>query len=58
MSKGKKLKVIAHPDVAQLLFDEERSAIENLESMFHRSIEILANPQLHHDQFEVYAGDD
>ena len=58
MSKGKKLKVIAHPDVAQLLFDEERSAIENLESMFHRSIEILANPQLHHEQFEVYAGDD
>ena len=57
MSKGKKLKVIAHPDVAQLLFDEERAAIENLEILFHRSIEIQANPQLHHEQFEVYTSD-
>ena len=58
MSRTKKLKVIAHPDVAQMLFDEERSAIENLESKYHRSIEIQANPQLHHEQYEVYAGDD
>ena len=58
MSRTKKLKVIAHPDVAQMLFDEERSAIESLESKFHRSIEIQANPQLHHEQFEVYTSDD
>ena len=54
LGKSKKLKVVAHPDVAQLLFDEERAAIEALEAKLHRAIEIHASPQLHHEQFEVY----
>ena len=54
LGKGRKLTVMAHPDVAQLFFDEERAAIEQLEATIHRSIEIHANPQLHHEQYEVY----
>lgn len=57
IAPSRKITVIAHPDVAQLLFDEERSAIEQLEGKLHRSIEIHANPQLHHEQYEVYAND-
>ncbi|MBO4350039.1 MAG: Rne/Rng family ribonuclease [Proteobacteria bacterium] len=54
LGKSHKLTVMAHPDVAQLLFDEERCAIEALEATLHRAIEVHANPQLHHEQFEVY----
>ncbi|MGN1072475.1 MAG: ribonuclease E/G [Bradymonadia bacterium] len=54
MCRGRRITVVAHPDVAQLLFDEERGAIEKLEGVIHRSIEIHANPQLHHEQYEVY----
>jgi ribonuclease G len=57
VTRGKKLTVIAHPDVAQMLFDEERSAIEELESKIRRTIEIHASPQLHHKQYEVYVED-
>ena len=57
LTKGRKLTVIAHPDVAQYLFDDERVAIERLESVIHREIEIHANPQLHHEQYEVYTND-
>ena len=55
--RGRKISVIAHPDVAQILFDDERGAIEELEGMIHREIEIHANPQLHHEQYEVYTND-
>jgi ribonuclease G len=57
VTRGKKLTVIAHPDVAQMLFDEERTAIEELESKIRRTIEIHASPQLHHEQYEVYVED-
>ena len=57
ITQGKRMCVIAHPDVAQLLFDEDRAAIEKLESKIHRTIEIHANPQLHHEQYDVYVCD-
>ncbi len=53
----KPLTVLAHPDVAHLLFDEERAALEDLEKKLERRIEIQANTLFHHEQYEVIADD-
>ena len=57
LSSRRPMTVIAHPDVAHMLFDEERSAIEALEQRLGRSIEIEANTQFHHEQYEVLCDD-
>lgn len=57
MVQSKTVHVVAHPDVAHLLFDEERAAIEAVETQSRRRVEIRANTQFHHEQFEVYIED-
>ena len=57
VTRSKRMVVVAHSDVAHLLFDEERGAIEALEAKYRRQIEIRANTQFHHEQYEVYAED-
>lgn len=57
MVQSKTVHVVAHPDVAHLLFDEERAAIEAVETQSRRRVEIRANTQFHHEQFEVYMED-
>jgi ribonuclease G len=48
-------KVIAqvHPDIAELLYDEERGGIEDLEQKLRKKIVVRANPAFHHEEFEV-----
>ncbi len=52
-SSHKPITVLAHPDVAHLLFDEERMAIEQLEQRLGRKIDVQANTLFHHEQYEI-----
>lgn len=50
---GKVLNVALSPEVARLLFEEEKSSIEYLETTYGTKINIIANPGLIIDSFEV-----
>ena len=47
------VRVMAHPDVAHLLYDEERGALEALEKSFAQAIDVRADTNFHIEQFEV-----
>lgn len=51
--KGKHLVVYAHPTVANLMCDEERSSIESLEKELKKQIIIKGLEEYHMEQFEV-----
>jgi len=51
--KSKKIIVGVHPDVANLLYDEERQSIEELEREFHKKVIIKADSNLHIEQFDI-----
>lgn len=51
--RGKKIVVHAHPTVADLLYDEERHGIEELEKRLGKRIAIKAKPELDPEQFEI-----
>jgi ribonuclease G len=42
-----------HPQVADLLYDEERRGLEELEKNFKKRITVRAKPGFHQEQFEV-----
>ena len=42
-----------HPDVANLLYDEERLGVEELEREFHKKIIIKADSNLHIEQYDL-----
>jgi len=48
--------LLAHPDIAGLLIDEERAGIDDLEQSFERSIVINSRPGFHVEQFEIAVG--
>lgn len=50
---GQGFQVELHPDVAHVLWEEERGALEELERRFKRKIVIKPNPKLLRDQVEV-----
>jgi ribonuclease G len=50
---GSRINLQVHPDVAALLFDEERHGIEELERRFGKEISITARPGFHVEQFEI-----
>lgn len=50
---GAKILITAHPDVVSFLYDEERFGIENIEKTINRKIIIKANPETHHEQFDI-----
>jgi len=52
-TKEKKVLVLAHNDVADMLYDEERRGVEELETRFHKRIVIKGEPEFHQEQFEV-----
>ena len=52
-SRDKKIIIDVHPDVADLLYDEERRAIEELEQEFHKKIIIKADSNLNIEQYEL-----
>ena len=51
--RGSKLMLTVHPQVADLLYDEERKGLEELEKRFKKSITIRAKPGFHQEQFEI-----
>ena len=48
--------LLAHPDIAGLLIDEERSGIDELEQRFGRHVSINSRPGFHIEQFEIAVG--
>jgi ribonuclease G len=53
MMKGRQIVVSCHPSVAQVLYDEERGQVEELEKRFKRRITIKSSNEYHLEQFDV-----
>ena len=51
--REKKIVVSTHPEVASLLYDEERKGLEELEREFHKKIIVKADSSLHIEQYDV-----
>lgn len=51
--RDKKIIINVHPEVANLLYDEERQGIEELEQEFHRKIIIKADSNLQIEQYDL-----
>ncbi|HOP40304.1 MAG TPA: Rne/Rng family ribonuclease [Geobacteraceae bacterium] len=50
---GAKVMLSVHPQVADLLYDEERKGLEDLEKSFKKRIIVRAKPGFHQEQFEI-----
>lgn len=50
---GTKVTVTVNPQVADLLYDEERRGLEELEKKFKKRITVRAKPGFHQEQFEI-----
>ena len=48
--------LLAHPEVAGLLIDEERCGLDELEQRFGRTVSINPRPGFHVEQFEIAVG--
>ncbi len=53
---GYRVTLLVHPDIAALLYDEERKGIEELERQFQKQITITARNTFHQEQFEIVVG--
>ncbi|TWJ17599.1 Rne/Rng family ribonuclease [Geobacter argillaceus] len=51
--RGAKVTLTVHPQVADLLYDEERRGLEELERRFKKRITVRAKPGFHQEQFEI-----
>ena len=51
--RGQKIIVNTHPEVAELLYDEEHGGVEELERLTGKTIIIRAKPSLHQESFEI-----
>ncbi|MBI4824614.1 MAG: Rne/Rng family ribonuclease [Nitrospirae bacterium] len=51
--EGTKIVIRAHPTVAELLADEERQGLEELEGQFKVKIVVTEDPELHQENYEV-----
>lgn len=52
-SKEKKIMVSVNPEVADLLYDEQRQAVDDIEQEYRKKIIIKADPSLHQEQFDI-----
>jgi len=52
-TKEKKVMVTVHPTVANLLYDEERKSVDELEKELLKKIIVKNDPALHMEQFEI-----
>lgn len=52
-TKGKQIALYVHPHVANLLYDEERKWLEDLERRYKKRISVKAVPEYHLEQFDV-----
>ncbi|MFO7812040.1 MAG: Rne/Rng family ribonuclease [Pelovirga sp.] len=48
--------LLAHPRIAGLLVDEERSGVDVIEKRFNRSVQINPHPEFHIEQYEIQLG--
>jgi ribonuclease G len=48
--------LMAHPEVAGFLIDEERAGLDEIEAMYGRPISIMPRPGFHVEQFEIAVG--
>ncbi len=53
LTREKKVLVVAQNDVADMLYDEERRVVEELEDQYKKRIIIKGEPEFHQEQFEV-----
>jgi ribonuclease G len=53
---GYRMTLLVHPDIAAILYDEERPGIEELEKKFEKQITIAARQGFHLEQFEIIVG--
>jgi ribonuclease G len=51
--RGAKATVTVNPQVADLLYDEERRGLEELEKKFKKRVTVRAKPGFHQEQFEI-----
>lgn len=51
--RGTKATVTVNPQVADLLYDEERRGLEELEKRFKKRVTVRAKPGFHQEQFEI-----
>ncbi|HXC61834.1 MAG TPA: Rne/Rng family ribonuclease [Nitrospiria bacterium] len=51
--KEKKIIIGVHPNVAALLYDEERQGVEELEKEFHKKIVIKSDSNQHIEQYDI-----
>lgn len=51
--RGSKAMLTVHPQIADLLYDEERKGLEELEKRFKKRITVRAKPGFHQEQFEI-----
>ena len=52
-AKEKKIIVSVNPEVADLLYDEERQGVDDLEQEFKKKLIIKADPTLHQEQYDI-----
>lgn len=52
-SGGERIVVTAHPSVAELLSDEERSGLEMIEHLYNVTVTVRENRNLHQENYEV-----
>ncbi|MFO8056300.1 MAG: Rne/Rng family ribonuclease [bacterium] len=50
---GKRVRLFVNPEVADLLFEEEREGVEDLEKDLEIDMEITVNNSFHQEQFEI-----
>jgi len=53
---GYRMTLNVHPNIASLLYDEERAGVEELEKRHQKQIAIHARPGFHIEQFEILVG--
>ena len=52
-AKEKKIMVSVNPEVADLLYDEERQGVDDLEQELKKKLIIKADPVLHQEQYDI-----
>ncbi|ORJ58703.1 Rne/Rng family ribonuclease [Geothermobacter hydrogeniphilus] len=53
---GYRVTLLCHPDIADLLSDEEHEGIEEIERRFQKQIAIHSRPNFHLEQYEILVG--
>jgi ribonuclease G len=53
---GYRINLQVHPDVATLLYDEERCIIDEIELQFQKQITVISRPNFHMEQYVIGDG--